>query len=359
MTCLIPLVLLSLPNESSSSSGFGVGRPSPWIYLLTQCDVVAHYIRLSVWPDPLCIDYAWQPVRGMGDVWCSAAALGVVAILSVWLLRRRHALGYLGCWFLLALAPSSSVIPIDDLAAERRMYLALAALAVFAVIAGWEGLRWFGARLQWSAGHCVALAALPVVTILAAFGLVTVHRNLIYGSGEKMWRDVLETRPENMRAHLGLGSLALARGLFDAAEAEFRAVLLRLPDEIPGADTPSAVSTLYSLTQTNLGVLREQQGRFDEAEDCFREAIRVSKQNADARVNLGIILSRTGISPESKKLWKEAIVIEPHHVSARFCLGWEALKTGDVAAAREHLKHAARGRGELADRAGALLEQFR
>jgi tetratricopeptide (TPR) repeat protein len=357
-TCLISIVLLVLPNESSSSAGVGAGRPGPWIYLLTQCDVVVHYIRLCIWPDPLCIDYAWPPAGGVGDVWCSAAALGVVAVLSVWLLRRRQATGYLGCWFLLALAPSSSVIPIDDLAAERRMYLALAAVAVLAVLAVWEALRWVGARLQWSVGHRVALAVLPAVSVLAALSLVTVHRNGFYDSEEKMWRDVLETRPENLRARLGLGALALAQGLADVAEAEFETVLSRLPDVIPD-DSPSAVSTLYSLTKTNLGVLREQQGRFDEAEACFREAIRVSQQNADARVNLGIVLSRTGTDPESKRLWEEAISIEAHHIKARFCLGWLALKEGNGEAAREHLEHAACGRGELAERAGALLKQCR
>ena len=355
-TTLIPIVLLIMPNESSSSAGFGTGRPGPWVYLLTQCDVVVHYIRLCFWPDPLCIDYAWAPVRGFGDVWCSGIALGVVVLLSLWLLRKRRAMGYLGCWFMLALAPTSSVIPIDDLAAERRMYLALAAVALLVTLGGWEGLRWVGARLKWTVGHRVALAALPMITVLAALGFATVRRNGIYGSEEMMWRDVLETRPENMRARLGLGSQALAKGLFDEAESEFAAVLQRLPDEIP-ADRPSPVSTLYSLTQTNLGVMREQQGRFEEAESCFREAIRVSTRNADARVNLGLVLSRTGTDPQSRQLWLEAIGIEPNHTKARFCLGWLALKDGDVESAREHLEHAARGRGELADRAGDLLKQ--
>ncbi len=355
-TCLVPVVLLALPNESSTSAGFGAGRPGPWVYLLTQCDVVVHYIRLCFWPDPLCIDYGWAPVRGLGDVWCTGIALAVVALLSVWLARQRRGTGYLGCWFLLALAPTSSVIPIDDLAAERRMYLALAAVILLAVLAGWEALRWGGARLKWSVGQRAALAVLPVVTVLALLVTMTVQRNGVYGSEAKMWRDVLTTRPENMRARLGLGALALAQGLFDEAESEFAAVLQRLPDEIP-ADRPSPVSTLYSLTQTNLGVLREQQGRFDEAESCFREAVRVSTRNADARVNLGIVLSRAQSSPESKRLWEEAIGIEPHHTKARFCLGWQALKEGDVDLAREHLGHAARGRGELADRSRDLLAQ--
>ena len=353
-TGLIPLVLIVMPNESSSSAGMSAGLLSPWRYLLTQCDVVVHYLRLCVWPTPLCIDYAWQPVDGFGEVWCSAAALAVLVVICVTLATRRQALGFLGCWFILALAPTSSVIPVADLAAERRMYLALAALTVVVTVAGWEGLRRLAAKLSWSQGRMAALAVVPVATVLLVFGGLTVQRNRVYGSEEKMWQSVLTARPENLRARLGLGALALAKGQLAVAETQFEAVLSDLPQTIP-ADPPSATSTLYSLTRTNLGVLREQQERYVDAEFCFREAIRVSRQNADARVNLGIVLSRKRIDPESRRLWLEALTIEPNHTKAHFCLGWQGLKEGDVHTARKHLEHAAHGRGELAQQARALL----
>ena len=47
---------------------------------------------------------------------------------------RAHPLGFLGAWFFLILAPTSSVLPMSvEVAAERRMYLPLAAVVVLAV----------------------------------------------------------------------------------------------------------------------------------------------------------------------------------------------------------------------------------
>ena len=172
-----------------------------------------------------------------------------------------------------------------------------------------------------------------------------------------MWKDVLKSHPENMRAQLGLGALALSSGDLDTAEQSFLGILSRLPR--PVSVLPSPVTTLYSLAQTDLGVVYEQRGDYAKAEDCFREAVRVSLKNCDARVNLGIVLSRVAPNVESKELWLEVLAIEPHHEKARFCLGWSALRAGDVSAGVEHLNVIAEGSGAVAEQARQLLLQVK
>jgi protein O-mannosyl-transferase len=348
MTLIIPLVLLSMPNESSTSAGFGLGRLSSWRYLLSQCDVVVHYLKLCVWPHPLCIDYAWLPVAGLGAVWCTALSLLVLLGVTLVLVARHQPAGYLGCWFFLTLLPTSSVVPLDDLAAERRLYLALLAPIALVVLGGVQPLV---IRFRWRVN-----AVLLSVVVLGTLSLLTIRRNLCYTSEACMWQSVLETRPEHVRARLGLGSFALAAGELDVAERRFREVLERLPRTIPSGPSPTA--TLYSLTQTNLGVVHEQQRQFDLAEACFREAIRVSRDNTDARVNLGIVLGREGATSESLSLWQEALRIEPHHARARYCMGWAAMQSGDVKAAVLYLTDLAEGRGPLSDQARAMLSQI-
>jgi protein O-mannosyl-transferase len=349
-TWLIPAVLLSMPNESSTSAGFGPGRLGSWGYLLTQCDVVVHYLRRCVWPDPLCIDYAWSPVSGWGEVWCTGSILAILLAVTLVLLVRRRPIGFLGAWFFLALMPTSSVLPLDDLAAERRLYLALVAPVTLLVIGGAQvlWLRTESARGRW-------LSAAVWVAVLATLSVLTVRRNLCYTSETRMWESVLEVRPQHIRARVGLGALALAAGDLKRAEAHFVEVLERLPADVPAGASPTA--TLYSLTQTNLGVVREQEGRFDLAEACFREAIRVSQGNADAKVNLGILLSRRRQDPESSRLWQAALKLEPHHAKALYCLGWSAMQRGDRAAAGLYLSKVAAGRGPWSDQARALLAQ--
>ncbi len=350
-TWIIPAVLLSLPNESTGSVGFGAGRLSPWLYLFTQCDVIAHYLRLCVWPHPQCIDYAWVPVERLGDVWCTGIALLLLMATTIALVVRRRASGYLGCWFLLALAPTSSLIPLDDIAAEHRLYLALLAPLVLAIVGGYSLLS-----SAFGVARAKVLSALALVVLVGCFGVLTVRRNQCYGSEARMWQDVLKTRPDHLRARLGLGALALGQGAVDDAEQYFLDVLQRLPDAIAG--TPSPTDTLYSLTKTNLGVVHEQRGQLDLAEAAFREALLISRKNTDARANLGIILSAKGQEDEAIPLWREVLEIEPHHAKARYCLGWSAARRGDVTAARMHLQDVAAGYGPLAEQAKAILNKL-
>ena len=57
--------------------------------------------------------------------------MGILLIITLWLLARKNAMGFLGAWFFIALAPTSSVIPLLHPVFEHRMYLPL--MAVVAV----------------------------------------------------------------------------------------------------------------------------------------------------------------------------------------------------------------------------------
>src|SRR5262249_59959949 len=102
------------------------------------------------WPHPLCVDYDWDLPQTAAAVVGPALALGALALLTLWALVRRPALGFLGAWFFLTLAPTSSIMPINDLAAERRMYLPLTALAVLAAVAGDEIGPALPSRPRWA-----------------------------------------------------------------------------------------------------------------------------------------------------------------------------------------------------------------
>ena len=114
-------------------AGFGLRGLSPWQYLRSQPGVLLHYLQLSFWPRSLCLDYCW-PVAS----WPEAIGPGLVVLLLLGLtllaLWRWPRLGFLGAWFFVILAPTSSILPINDLAFEHRMYLSLAAVVLLAVL---------------------------------------------------------------------------------------------------------------------------------------------------------------------------------------------------------------------------------
>src|SRR6185437_9406162 len=118
------------------------------------------------------------------------------AVLWAW--KRNPPLGFLGVWFFLILVPTSSFLPIADLAVEHRMYLSLAAVAALVVIGGFQlAQRW---RIS---GAWRAIAGTLVVLALTA---ATIGRNKAYSSELAMWEDTVAKRPQNPRAQYDLGT---------------------------------------------------------------------------------------------------------------------------------------------------------
>src|SRR5690606_30307160 len=120
------------------------------------------------WPDEV------NAQRFMTLVLPQGLFIGTLAALTVWGLWRRRAWGFLGAAFFLILAPTSSIMPIADLAFDHRMYLPLATLTTLAVLAG-DALR----RRLPSPGREAAAGAV-VLTLAAVLGVLTVLRNTEY-----------------------------------------------------------------------------------------------------------------------------------------------------------------------------------
>jgi Flp pilus assembly protein TadD len=137
----------------------------------------------------------------------------------------EHAAGFLGVMFFLVLLPTSSFIPIKDMAFEHRMYLPLAAV-VAAVVTGANAVL-----LRWNAKQAKAPLALIVMAALLA---TTWERNGLYADPVALWRDTIAKAPENPRSRNALGYSLLVRGEVSAAHAEFSEAM-RLDPQNAGA----------------------------------------------------------------------------------------------------------------------------
>jgi hypothetical protein len=184
----------------------GVYGVSPVGYFLTQPRVILHYLRLAFWPHRLCFDLNWAVLTNWSDIVPAFMYMTAFGLAVVYGLVQRRAWAWPGACFLLALAPSSSFLPLGQIAAEYRMYLALTAV-VAAVVLGIHA-----AIGQWvpSGPRRVAVYRGAVVVALAAVGVLTVltqNRNRLYATPGGVWIDVIEQGTGTSRA---LWNLALA-----------------------------------------------------------------------------------------------------------------------------------------------------
>src|SRR5436305_1783403 len=275
--------LVKQAGNRGATAGFGLGI-TPWHYLLTQCSALIHYVQLVFWPAPLVLDYGTVTTRSLTEVWPQAALLVALFGATLVALVRYPPWGFLGAWFFLLLAPTSSVLPLaTQTIAEHRMYLPLAAIIAAIVVGVWQLL---GRR-----------SAVVFIAIAIAFGTLTARRNFDYRSAISIWQDNIAKRPDSPRPYGELASaLSNAGGVPEAAAAYETAERL-LPN--------------YPKVPHNYGVALAAAGRLDEAVAQFELALAQLATLADARYELGNVRHEQGRNVEALACYEEAIRLRP------------------------------------------------
>ena len=134
------IAALQFGGPRSQSAGFGLGiRLADW--WSTQTEFFVMYLKLAVWPAPLVIHYALPQLDTPKEAWPSVAAVVVLACATLVLLWRRRSAGWLLASVFAILSPTHLVPIATEIAAERRMYLPLAALVALAVVSGYWLIR--------------------------------------------------------------------------------------------------------------------------------------------------------------------------------------------------------------------------
>lgn len=304
--CGIPGKVLS-PTASGATVGFGFTGISPFDYLTTQAGAIAHYLRLSLWPHPLCLDYNWPVARTAVSIVLPGFVIVSLLVGTVWGMVRRPALGFAGVWFFLILAPTSSFIPIKDPAFEHRMYLPLAAVVAVVVVGGYFALR----RACAGESRGIRRARSIGVTIAAVVISLCVYRtwvrNADYESDLIMWRDVTAKRPANHRAYLGVGTALFSGGDMQEAQEAFAEAVRIKPN--------------YADGHYNFGNALNKNGKLEEAVSAYRRSLRLRPGNAKCHYNLGNTLKKLGKLEEAIAAYRRGVAIQPGHISAHINLG--------------------------------------
>jgi tetratricopeptide (TPR) repeat protein len=289
---LLPLILDGNKQDWITTVGSEVTGIARLQYAANQPAIILHYLRLALWPDALCLDYGLRPEENNWVILGSTALIGFFLVLTLWALKRRNVAGFAGAWLFLTLAPTSSFIPIADLAFEHRMYLALAGVLAVTLSCGYvfvnrilDGLDPLQRRKRLVLG-CV------VLLIGALLAGRTILRNYDYGSEIAIWTSATAVSPNSARA------------------------------------------------QYNLGTALSRQGRAAEAIDPLSQAIRIRPSYPEAHYNLGNVLHGLGRLPEAILSYRRALALTPDDWQIHNNLGVAMLKLGDPSSAEVQFEQA-------------------
>ncbi len=313
------LVALIWSGPRSNTAGFSnEDGVSAWVYLLNQTMMVTQYLRQSVWPRWLVVNYGLPRQLTLGEITPYALFVVILLALTVIGLIVKPRLGFLGAWFFITLAPTSSVVPIaTEVGAERRMYLPLISVVLLAVVGAllsWRLVERYVSRHARVGARSARYLGTALLAIVAIGCLVrTVARNREYASSRSLLRAAVEGWPtaENEvllakvllgegaheegiallrtalplapRVHFNLGVELLNDGKLDEGLAHLQTVIAvwmsppagYLPSELPSrADVISAREIVGRTLST--------ERRWSESAEQFRQILTLDPSNAEA-----------------------------------------------------------------------------
>ncbi len=311
---------LYLTPETTVSSNVTVSR---FDYLITQFFVITHYIGNFFLPVRLSADPDFKIITSITDWRVIGGLLVIVVLLSLAVFTFRNmktrpvSFGIL--WFLIALAPTSSLIPLYQMANDHRTFFPNIGLVLSVCWAFGLLLIKYEDAIKKNFALRLLCTLLATIIILAhAYG--TYQRNIVWGSGESLWHDVTVKSPANGRGLMNYGLSQMERGRYEIALQYYEKALAYVP--------------YYSYLHINLGILKNAMGKPDEAETYFKNALSYGKENPGSYYYYGKWLYEKKRGKEAKQLLEKGIEISPGHVKIRKLLNTVTLSETDNIQAR-------------------------
>jgi protein O-mannosyl-transferase len=314
----------------AASAGFGLKDLTWYQYFFTQCRALFIYPFLFAFPVYQSADWGFPMSKTILDHGAIAGLVALVALVVLaWHFRRRYRLASFGFFaYLLLMAPTSSIVPIRDAVAERRLYISMLGLLLIAV--DFLG-RWKLERRQ------LAAACAAIILIYTA---VAHARAAVWSSELSLWEDTVQKSPANYRAHFQLAQAYFNAGQCPDSVAEFQKAAQL---QTPGFDllldwglaydclhqTGSALDKLRqsaaleptALVYTQIAKVYADNRQWDEAANVLETARKMDPNFAATYWYRGNIHFVKNELPEAIQDFRQALALDPTLIEARQSLG--------------------------------------
>lgn len=278
------LLPLNIGGPRSASAGFHFDVPAhAWWF--TQCKVLFLYLKLSVWPWPLVIHYEFPYMKTVAAAWPWLLAVAGLILLTLWLVWRRTAAGFLCVWVFAILSPTLIVPIITEIAVERRMYLPLVAPVSLIVVGGYSLLQSLANRPGANKASVLPprwplmLTSALVVVCSLGFAALDVRRLAAYEDPLTLWQDAYHHQSDNYFVHVNYGIELMNQDRPDEAIEQLEMAIAM--DDYDAAHIYAVMGKAHLMAK-----------RREKAKECLEKALKIRPDFPEAEGNLGIVLLR-------------------------------------------------------------------
>ncbi len=322
----------------AKTAGFALKDFTWYQYFFTQCRALFVYMREFILPVNLNADWDFPVSHTILD---HGAIIGLIALIALavgaWFLRWRFRLAAYGFFaYLILMAPTSSILPIQDAIAERRLYFSMLGLLLIAVDLV-NRIKIDRRQLAYGGAAVVLVAA-----------LATHARAAVWASPMALWQDTVQKSPNKTRVRFQLAFVYYARQDYPAAIQKFAEAARVGP---PRADllvdwglsyaalheTDKALEKLNeaaALTPTahvysQIGQVNGAASRWPQALEALNRAATIDPNYGLTYFYRGLVYYSTNECGKAVQEYQHALALDPATPN-----GAEALRQATVCAAR-------------------------
>ena len=293
------------------------------------------YIGKALWPYRLAAMYP-RPANSL-PAWQVVGAVVVLLLISAlivrWRDRRYLAVGWF--WFLGTLVPMIGIITVgEQTMADRYAYLPFIGLFVAVV---WTLNAWTVDAVVSERRIADVWRAGAAVLVLFILGCLTYRQLGYWHDDETLWRHALNVTEGNYMAHNNLAIALAKQGRSEEAVVQFQAATalhkyppdqvlklafyeLRVGHPQEAIEEASAVLRIsadpvdpkvQSVAWAEIGQGHLQLRQYDQAAECYQNALRLNPENGMALMGSGILALRQGQSELAVTQLMHAAKVEP------------------------------------------------
>jgi tetratricopeptide (TPR) repeat protein len=299
---------------NATTAGFGMKDLTWYQYFFTECRALFVYPFQFLLPVNLTADWYFPISKSLLD---HGAIFGLIALLALcvlaWHFRKRFPLACYGFFvYLVLMSPTSSILPIKDPVAERRLYLSI--LGLLLIVA--EVLN----RTRFDRKQLIT--GCSVVVLLCA--IATYIRAGVWADPVALWTDTVSKSPNNRRAHFQLAYAQWQAQRPDIAVAEFQKT--------------AQIGPVTSDLLLDWGLAFDSLHQTDQAIAKLRESVAM-EPTAEAYVNIAKVYAENAQWQEALAALDSAQKINPNNVTIYAYRGKIHLKNNRICEAIAEYRH--------------------
>lgn len=336
-----------------NTPAYNIAKVTQLEYLYTQFNVICTYLRLLILPVKQNLDYDYPISHTLFE---TKTVLSLLLLLSLFIFalylfvksvpdtriyestsdtlqtKTLYRLASFGIfWFFTTLSVESSIIIIQDVIYEHRLYLPsygfFLTLTAFATL----GVIRFEQHFRNIRKAAILIAAIIILLLASA----SYARNTVWQNWVSLWSDVKAKSPNKPRAHnvLGIGYFYDLR--FDEAMREYQEAVRLKPDFIEAyinmgliykarkqyAESISVNRKILSISAYNaqhfanihndIGTSYAEMGELDQSISAFATAVKHNPDSAEFRNNYAFALMTAGKVEDAIREFKAALALDP------------------------------------------------